>query len=576
MTTSASGGGALVLTLAVFAALASTACTGDITGASPGGGGVTSGGTLGAGGTGLGSAGAPVVPAPDAKVAEGTGTMPLRRLGVAEYANTIASLLGAEIATSVTFTADPQGTSTYPFPTLVGGVERDAFEQAADEIAGKVASQLATLAPCTAGGDERACAKQFVTSFGKRAFRRPVSDAETTQLLGLYDAVRAAPISLSYVQAAKTLLSAMLQSPQFLYHWELGPAKPVAEGGSLRLNGYEVASRLSYFMWGTMPDAALLAAADAGQLDTQAGVDTQVRRMLPLADTARLVTGMVGWWIRTDKLAGLQKQPSVANVTPELKTAMRDEFAAFTADTLLKRGSYVDFLTSPNSFVTASTASLYGLSGSFGTTPTATALPNGRAGLFSQAAFLAVEALPQESSPVRRGKLVATRLLCRTILPPPAGVDVTPPTVSDNVQTREAYAQHSQNATCAGCHKQMDPLGFAFEHFDAVGRYRDMEAGKPIDATGTILGLDGKDVGFDGATAMMQAIAGSEEGQRCFVQQMTGYALNRSLGDFDAATQDAAFTAFKSGSLDPRELVPAIASSKSFRYRVPAAGENIQ
>ncbi len=569
----------LLLNLAHLATLATTAaCTGDITGGSPGepGAGLTSGATPSAGDAGIGSAGAPVVPSPDAKVAEGTGTMPLRRLGMAEYANTIASLFGAGIATSVALPADPQGTSTYPFPTVVGGVERDAFEQAAAEIAGKVASQLSTLAPCTAGGDERACAKQFVTSFGKRAFRRPVSDAETAQLLGLYDAVRAAPISLTYTEAAKALLSAILQSPQFLYHWELGPAKPVTEGGSLRLSAYEVASRLSYFMWGTMPDAALLTAADAGQLDTQAGVDTQVRRMLPSADTARLVTSMVGWWIRTDKLASLQKQPSIADVTPELKTALSDEFAAFTGDTLLKRGSYVDFLTSPNSFVTAPTASLYGLSGSFGSTPTATALPNGRAGLFSQAAFLAVEALPQESSPVRRGKLVATRLLCRTILPPPVGLNITPPTIPDNVQTREAYAQHSLNATCAGCHRQMDPLGFAFEHFDAVGRYRDMEAGKPIDATGNIIGLGGKDVTFNGVAGMMQAIAGSEEGQRCFVQQMTQYALNRSLGDFDTAAQDAAFTAFKSGSLDPRELIPAIASSKSFRYRVPAAGENIQ
>ncbi len=567
----------LLLNLACIAAwVPVAACTGDLTGGPQGGpgGGLTGGGTTG--GAGLGTSGSPVVPSPDAKVAEGTGLMPLRRLSAAEYSNTISSLFGSGVATSVAFTSDPQGTSTYPIPTLVGSVEQDDFEKAAEEIAGKVASQLTTLAPCAADGDERACAKQFVTTFGKRAFRRPVTDAETMQLLGLYDAVRAAPTSLTYAEAAKTLLSAMLQSPQFLYHWELGTAKPIAEGPLLRLNGYEVASRLAYFMWATMPDAALLAAADAGQLDTQAGIDTQVRRMLPLADTARLVTGMVGWWIRTDKLASLQKQPSVADVTPALKAALGLEFEAFTVDTLLKRGSYTDLLTSPNGFVTAPTASLYGLSGNFGVSPTSAVLPNGRVGLFSQAAFLAVEALPQESSPVRRGKLVATRLLCRTILPPPAGLNVMPPEVSDDIQTREAYRLHSENAVCAGCHAQMDPLGFAFENFDAIGRYRAMEAGKPIDATGKILDLGGRDVAFNGAAGMLQAIAESEEGQRCFVEQMTQYALNRSLGDFDTATQDAAFTAFKSGSLDPRELIPAIASSKSFRFRAPAAGENIQ
>ncbi len=552
---------------------AAAACTGEVS--SLPGESRLGGPASATGGVSAGVGNPPVVPAADAKVSEGAGLMPLRRLGVAEYANTVATLLGTGVTTSVALPADPQGTSTYPFPTLVGAVERNSFEQAAEEIATNVAPQLETLAPC-AGGDERVCAQQFITSFGKRAFRRPLVEAEVTRLLGLYDTVRAAPISATYAEAARTLLSAILQSPQFLYHWELGSTAPIAEAGLLRLNAYEMASRLSYFLWGSMPDAELLAAADSGQLDTEAGGDAQVRRMLPSANTSRLVTGMVGWWIRTDKLASLQKQPSIMTVTPELKTALRNEFEAFTADTLLKRGSYLELLTSPNSFVSAPTASLYGLKGNFGESSVPAALPNGRVGLFSQAAFLSLEALPQEGSPVRRGKMVATRLLCRNIAPPPAGLDTTPPSVSPDVQTREAYAQHSVMPACAGCHAQMDPIGFAFEHFDAVGRYRDMEAGKPIDATGSIADLDGKEVSFNGVAGLMEAIANSEEGQRCFVQQMAQYGLNRSLGEFDVAPQEESFAAFKAASLDPRQLIPALAASKSFRYRVPAPGEKIQ
>jgi len=391
---------------------------------------------------------------------------------------------------------------------------------------------------CVTGSDERACAQSFIRDFGKRASRRPLLSAEADKLVSLYDALRAAPITYTYAEATQTLLSAMLQSPQFLYHWELGPSAPLIEGGSLRLNGYEIASRLAYFLWATMPDDELFAAAESGGLDTADGVASQHGATL--------------------------------------RGAMRSEFEAFVNATLGTRGSYVDLLTSANGFVSAPIAQLYGLSGTFGNQPIATPLPNGRVGLFSQSAFLAIEALPQEGSPVRRGKLVAERLLCRTIPPPPPGLNPEPPVVPDGVQTREAYAAHSEDAACAPCHVSMDPLGFAFEHFDAVGRYRDSEAGRPVDATGTIHGLDGAEVSFNGAGEMMKAIAASDEGQACLVTQLVGYALGRALGEFDMTTMNDGLLGFKSASLDVRKLVPFVASNKSFRYRIPAAGETIQ
>ncbi len=563
--------------LAVSSCALGLGCTGNLFGTDGGPGASGLGGASAGGGAGNAArSGGVLVPPAGTQVQEGAGLMPLRRLGQREHARTITALFGAGVASDAALPDDERGASSYATPTVVGTVERDRIEQAANAIAAQVAPRLTTLAPCASGATERACAQTFVSDFGMKVFRRPLLPAESEALLALYDELRATPTSNSHAQALQTLLSALLQSPQFLYHWELGASAPVVEGQFLRLNGYEIASRLSYFLSASMPDDALFAAAAKGTLDTAAGVQKEVARLLQTPAAAYAFTDMVGQWINIEQLPGLVKDAKVASVDASLRDAMRDSFEAFTTDALHARGSYQDLLTSPNGFVSTPLATLYGLPGSFGAQPTRAVLPNGRVGLFSQAAFLAIQALPQEGSPVRRGKLVANRLLCRVIAPPPVGLNVTPPEIPDGVQTRAAYAQHSTDPTCAGCHAQMDPLGFAFENFDTLGRYRDREGGKPIDATGTIHGLDGAEVPFNGVAELMAAIANSNEGQACFVQQLALYALNRSLGDFDLATTADGLTAFKAAALDVRELVPVIAASKSFRYRVPAAGEVIQ
>jgi hypothetical protein len=523
-----------------------------------------------------GTVGPPVVAPPGTAIEEGAGLMPLRRLSQAEYRNTIESLFGAGIMTTVRFPDEPLGPSTYGTPTQVTEVERDRFEQAGDEIAARVIASLSTIAPCDAGKNERSCADAFVSVFGARIFRRPVLAAEKDALLALYDGLKAAPISDSHTDAMQTLVSAMLQSPQFLYHWELGSQAPIVEGGALRLGGYEVASRLAYFIWQTMPDDTLFTAAASGALDSADGVVAQAERLLSDSRASRMVLGMVGQWIGIGGLPALAKDSSVVTVTDPLRQAMNAEFEAFTKYALLDRGSYTELLTAPYSFVSAPLAPIYGSAAGSSATPIKTNLSEGRMGLFSQSAFLAIKALPQESSPVRRGKLVADRLLCREIPPPPPGFAPVPPPLQPGQQTREAYAEHSTNSICKACHSQMDPLGFAFEHFDAVGRYRATEVGRPIDASGTVAGLDGKDVSFKDATELLPAIANSKEGQACMVSQVTRYALGRALGDFDGAALEQGLTDFQAGSLDIRKLIPTLAKSKSFRYRIPGAGEIIQ
>lgn len=549
-----------------------TACTGylDDLGASPIGGGA--GDTFDGDGAGAEPGTSDTPPG----TPEGAGLMPLRRLSKIEYAHTIESLLGEGVATGVDLPEDPIGASSFASPTVVGSVELDRFEQAANDLAKSQAEKVRELAPCAAGTSDAACAQAFIASFGGRAFRRPVTDAEANALLELYQALRAAPIGATYDEGISTLFTAMLQSPAFLYHWELGSDAPIMEGKLVRLTGYEMASRLSYFLWSTMPDAELLSAAGSGLLDSPEGVSAQVKRMLKSPLASRVASGMVGQWVSIDKLEGLVKDPSVGDLTPELKAAMKRELELFATDTLLTRGSFKDLLTSDQGFVDASLASLYGLDGTFGGDLVATTLPAERGGVFSLSAFLAIEALPQESSPVRRGKLVTNRLLCRTVPPPPVGLDVTPPEVPEGLTTREAYAQHATDPSCSGCHKYMDPLGFAFENFDAMGRFRTTEAGQNIDASGRVTLLDGTDRTFDGHDELMTAIADSDEGRLCLIEQLTRYGLGRETGEFDEPTKQEIASELGDAVLDLNQLLPALASSKSFRYRIAAEGEEIK
>ena len=189
----------------------------------------------------------------------------------------------------------------------------------------------------------------------------------------------------------------------------------------------------------------------------------------------------------------------------------------------------------------------------------------------SRLAFLAIKSLPQESSPVHRGKVVSTRLLCNTILPPPPELMANPPPIGDNVQTREAYESHTTNPACAACHKVLDPFGFAFESFDPIGRYRDKEAGRPVNTAGSVF-IDNKNVGYKGVADFMATLSKSAQVQACVANQALRFSLGREVGASDQASIVAVNKAFSVGG-DLRELAVAIARSETFRNRLPAPQE---
>jgi hypothetical protein len=554
-------------------ALALASCTGSIPDGASGGAGANgaAGSTMtgGAGSTGTGTI--PVTPGdPNA-----AGLMPMRRLTNREYNNTVRDLLGDTTAPANQFPSDRDkeflfrraGDLAVQDATLL----RTAAEALATNAKAKVAPNM--LLPCDPTGGEDACAAQFIATFGKRAYRRPLATAETTRLQALYAAARGT-LKLGFADAITVLIEAMLQSPQFLYHWEAAPTdQNVHEGAVVRLSSYQIASRLSYFIWGSMPDDALLTAAGAGQLDTAAGVQTAARRLLTDPKAKSTVSSFVADWLELD---GLPDRTKSAMAYPmynqSVENAMLDETRTFVESVAFGGdGHLATLLGAPYSYINQTLGMLYGATAT-GPTLAKTDLPaTQRAGLLTQGAFLALTGNADGSNPVRRGKAIYTKFLCHSLPPPPPNVPAPMP-ASAGGTTRQRFTIHDQNACAKGCHAVMDPIGFAFENYDGIGQYRTMDNGMAVDATGKIT-LDGAEKSFDGAVSLVGLLATSAEVRNCFAAEWARYALLRDDSTADAASLQSVATAFASDTATIQDLMVAVASMRSFRYRSPSPGE---
>ena len=355
------------------------------------------------------------------------GESPLRRLTRVEYDNSVRDLLGDTTGLGSSFVADGvlggfENNADQPATTLVA----TQYSEAAQQIAAVAGKNLATLSPCdTAKTGEAECAKQFVRQFGKRAYRRPLTDAEATRLDTLYSGLRAQQ-GLDFTSAISALLEGMLQSPNFVYHIEKGVAGP-GTGGAVSLTAYEIASRLSYFLWNTMPDPDLFAAADAGKLSTVAEVEAQVRRMIADPRAQGAVENFFRQWLELDRFETAVKDTTLfPEFTTELKGYMRDEIDTFVGDVFWKGDAKLQtLLTASYSFINEDLAKLYGISGITGTNLRRTELDKGvRRGLLSQVGMLAARANADQTSPVKRGKFVRERLFCQSMPAPPPNVNV--------------------------------------------------------------------------------------------------------------------------------------------------------
>jgi hypothetical protein len=525
-------------------------------------GGTAGGQQTSSGGAGSGSsapAAAPTsLPAESTCTSASPGPRVLRRLTASEFAASIGDLFGDRAGAPVAqvFNDSRVLGFTVDSSTLrVQDLNADQLMTNAEAVASwAVSSKLQQLQQLTCSTHDESCAKVFVQKFGRRAFRTNIGDNDPR--IATYSKLFMA--ESTFADGAASVISAMLQSPYFLYRSELGT--PSSSGGNVTLTPYEVASSLSYLLTGTAPDDTLLQAADAvpagnGDALTKM-VDEQAARLLApvngeLSGAAQdALMGFMSGWLGLDRLYTNVKDDKVQPLSDAQRADMAMETRKFILDIWgAATGNTVGDLFSANhSFWNQSLAGYYGvtvdgLSDSF----SRVTLPSGRdGGLLGQASILIGYARADLSSPTQRGHLVRSRLLCQDVPPPPAGLD-TKFTVSTTFKTtREQYLQsHAapDHQPCYGCHVLMDPIGVAFEHYDAFGHYRTMENGVPIDATGTIYQASATDGdvnvdGLSGPQGLQTYLAGSEGLRTCLVRYWSYYAFGTAGWAQDACTYD--------------------------------------
>jgi hypothetical protein len=502
---------------------------------------------------------------------------PLRRLTRQEYNNTVRDLLGDTSAPADRFPPDEVsgGFGNNAAVLGVSALLAEKYQEAAEALAAAAVRNLPALTGCDpARTGEEPCARQFVERFGARAYRRPLQAAERDRLLALYSAGR---MGGSHAEGIEVVLRAMLQSPSFLYRPEYG--RPGRPGQKLvGLTGHEVATRLSYLLWGTTPDARLLEAAARDALATPAQVSAMARQMLADPRARAGVAEFHRQWLGLGALDQLTKDARVyPEFTPALAQAMRAETAAFVENIVFSgEGSLPALLTSARGFVTPALAQLYGVPAGGGGTREVALPAAERAGLLTQAGLLSVHALPDQSSPVHRGKMVREQILCQPMPPQPAGLVVVAPEVDPRRPTRERFGQHAADPACSVCHRLMDPIGFGLEGYDGIGRFRSSDGGRPVDAAGEITGTSDADGPFQGGRELAQRLAGSRDVRDCAATQWYRFAFGRLEGPGDTCSLKALQAAFAATGGDVRELLSALTTTEAFLNRPALPQEQTQ
>lgn len=500
------------------------------------------------------------------------GDAPLRRITEEQWQATVDALFGEGTSDGIAF---PRAIYRRGYRTdgEIGEVSRDgavALADAASAIAERVvASDLNGLLGCAPGpASDDACVTGWIDTFGAEAFRRPLREEERATFRALYAALRTSEM-LTESESVTGVIEAVLASPQMNY---LSSDLSAAEGNVIRLDDHAVAERLSYFLWNEPPDEVLRAAADEGRLNTRDQVELEARRMADDPRAARMLGGFVEDWLEIHRVRGMSKDRATYPAwSMGLSEAVMREHYAFVDEVMLRGDRRLSTLLSANyAVVDPQLAELYGTTETSGRA----SLGPERRGLLNLSGFLAGHSGSSESAPVLRGVTVIRQLFCEE-MELPAGLNVTSPPQDPTRTTRERFTAHRAEAACARCHDRIDPVGFAFEDFDAVGGHRDTDTnGLTIDASGHLADLSGAlDEEVDGGANVAEVLATSPVVQACFARQVLNYAEGRVLSATraDAAVDDCALSQinarFTAADGDVRELLVAIATSDVFLSR---------
>ena len=500
------------------------------------------------------------------------GPSPMRRLTHTEYNNSVADLLGDTTRPATAFPKDvtvglfDNTASAQTVPSLLA----DGYLDTAVTLATNVKDLKGLMGCDPAGASGGNCVRSFVQKFGRRAYRRPLTAAEVTELTSLFTETSA---SSDPATGARFVIASMLASPRFLFRPEIGlGASPTVPGAQLA-GPFELAGRLASLIWASVPDDALLDAAAGGQLQTREQVATQARRLLTDPRARSAVAAFYDQWLGMSLLDSATKDDEMyPQFNDELREAMAEETRRFVDHVLWSDDAKLSTLLTANySFVNGPLAKLYGVAApsdpkSFVRTPLD---PSQRMGLLTQASLMTAFASPGSSSPIKRGKLVRVRLLCQDLPEPPNNVP-PPPEPKEGLSTRERFEMHTNSPACSSCHYLIDGLGFGLEHYDGVGAYRTTDQRVPVDASGEVNSTVDADGPYVGGPALAQRLAGSSQVRDCAPTQWLRYALGRHETDEDTCTVMALREAFAATGGNLRELMVALTQTDAFlNYRQP-------
>jgi hypothetical protein len=504
------------------------------------------------------------VPAPSTRFA---------RLTHAQWRNTVRDLFGlseADVATIAEalradasqggFLFDNQGQTLTVDEALWGG-----YRRAAADVAERVTTDSALLSNVVRGETD---ARTLIGTLGLRVYRRPLSDTELSEHATLFAAARDLYESVdAFTAGVRVTIEAMLQSPLFVYRVEQSDQ---TAGAVIPLNAFEVASRLSYFLWNTLPDEALFEAAQTDALLRASTVADQAERMLDDPRARDVIKSFHEQVFETAKLANITPSPAFyEGVSATLGASAQREQELFIQNVVVDGALGLgELLTSSETYVNDDLARAYGLSGSFGAEHVPVSLdPATRSGILTQVGFLAAHATSVEPDPIHRGVFVARRIACMNLPAPPDNIPPLPNI--DGLTNRARVAQHTEQegSVCAGCHATtINPFGFPFESYDAIGAFRTEDSGQPVDTSASPL-IDGKPTPVADALELSQRLADSASVHACYVKHWLEFAHGRPEANADTHQIDRLAVASRGGDLSVRKLLVALIASEGFLTR---------
>lgn len=503
----------------------------------------------------------------------------MRRLSRTEYDNTLhdLGLVPENVSPGATLAGDLSIGAGKDRGFAVGGPVDDTLAldlvNSAISIAAAAAQDLPKLTGCapTNSTEQTACADAFIEEMGLRLFRRPVDNEERTELAALYDGMRD---DFGHRAGIEAVLAAMLAAPEFIYLFEAEPAG-AKDGDVVPLDGFALASRLSYYLWDSAPDDALLEAAAEGKLETPEDIEAQASRMLGDPRAKRAVRSFFRQWSMTRSLGGLSRNDDA--FTPAVAAALEASIDRTFEDAFFgEDGTLANLFGSPEAFVTDAIAPLFGIEANLGSTPTTVDLTGApRRGILTHPALLTVNAKPDRADPIHRGLFVREKLLCMDLPEPPAEdadgnpINLVVPPAEPGQSDRDRFAAHTERVECSGCHQLVDPVGFGFENYDELGRFRtENQFGDPIDASGEVKAGGDLEGTFEGGVELAARAAESDTVADCMAIQWFRFALDRKeVTKYDACSTASALDSYLSGERTLRELVIGIATSAGFRHR---------